>query len=237
MKIPFLSHLSAIVLGAAVATAPAFLSQQAYGAPINGSGSIVNFSVTPNGGVGDLLSATSFTFGLTEWATGASNLSGLTVGDIITSSTLSIGNLGAFSFTSNNGNFAAVPSMVIGGTTFNSAVVASSGSIASGSESLTIYLIGTFTPGGPLGTFDPNNASETISFTETGIGSGTFGSFSVSATLAAPASAPPASPPTDTPEPASMALVGAGLVGLGATRRRNVQGRIGCRDATRLLTA
>jgi hypothetical protein len=72
-----------------------------------------------------------------------------------------------------------------------------------------------------LSAFGSDNASETISFTETGITDSSLGSFSVSATFASPASAPPPPPPpTDAPEPASIALIGAGLAGLGVARRR-----------------
>src|ERR1700757_443946 len=123
MKFLLSSSASAIALGAALAVVPAVLGGKAQATPINGSGTIINFSVTPNGGVGDLLSATSFTFGLTEWASGASNFSGLTVGAPLSSSNLVISNLGGFSFTSANGNFTALPSLTIGSNTFTSAVV------------------------------------------------------------------------------------------------------------------
>jgi hypothetical protein len=142
-------------------------------------------------------------------------------GSTITGSTLNLGALGGFTFASADGSFAAASSLVVNGNTYTSEVVATSGSLAAGSESLSIYLVGNFTPSGSLSGFDTGNASETISFTETGIvdsGAGGFGSLSVSATFASPAAAPPG--PTPTPEPASMMLLGAGLLGLGTIRRR-----------------
>jgi hypothetical protein len=221
MRLRLPSSLTAIAVGAVLAAAPAVLSTSAHATAINGSDSLITFAVTPQGGSGDLLTATGLVFGTTLWGTGAGDFSGIPGGTAITPGTLTISDLSAFSFTSAYGTFQAAASLVIGLNTFTSAVVASSGSIAAGSESLTIYLVGNFTPSGSLSGFDPNNASETISFTETGITANSPGAFSVSATFAAPASAPPpSSPPTDAPEPASMALIGAGMAGLGMVRRR-----------------
>ena len=211
-----------MAFGCVLTLASAVLGGRANAGPINGSDSIITFSVTPTGGMGDLLTATSFNFGTTVWGSGANDYAGIPAGTPLTSSALTIGSLGSYNFSSADGNFVAAPSLTIGDHTFTSAVVGSSGSLAAGTESLSFYLVGTFTPLGALSSLSPNNSSETISFTETGItngGAGGFGSFSVSATLASPAATQPPPPPTPTPEPASIVLLGAGLVGLGAVRR------------------
>jgi hypothetical protein len=210
-----------VALGVALAVSPALSGSQAHATLVNGSDSIITFSVRPNGGIGDLLTATGFTFGLQFWGEGADDFSNVPSGTSVASSVITVGNLGSYSFSSLDGSFAAAPNIIIGGSTYTSAVVGTSGSLAAGSESLSLYIVGTFTPAGDLSGFDPNNASETISFTETGITNGAkpkFGSFSVSATFASPAAASPV--PTNAPEPASAMVLGAGLLGLGAFRRR-----------------
>ena len=222
------SLLNIIALGGALTVAPALLHDQANAGQISGSDAFIFFGVTPNGGSGDLLTATSFTFDTTLWGNGVKDFSKIPTGTPVTAGTLSLSSLGAYSFSSADGSFAAAPSMMIGSSKYTSAIVGTSGSIEAGTESLSIYLIGTFTPSGTLAAFSPNNASETLSLTETGIttnsddpNSDGFGSFSVSATFASPAASSPSQPVvTPTPEPESAVLLGASLVSLGVIRRQ-----------------
>jgi hypothetical protein len=223
MKPHLLSSTSLIALAL---VAPAVVSTRAQATQITGSSPIQIGGITPVGGSGDLLSATSFNFTSTSWHAGihaTGNFTSVPIGSAINNSTLTFGSLGTYAFVSSNGDFTAAPSITVGTQTFTSAVVASSGSFASGSESLAVYLVGSFQPAGALAGFSSNNASETISFTETGITTTSLGSFSVSATFASPAAAPPSTPtptPSPVPEPASLALLGVGLAGLGTIRRR-----------------
>jgi hypothetical protein len=78
-------------------------------------------------------------------------------------------------------------------------------------RTVSLYALGLFTPDGPLASFSPGPMSLTISATQTG---GAGSSVSVSYSMASPPSPPRVA------EPATLALLGAGLMGLAAVRRR-----------------
>jgi hypothetical protein len=223
MKLGLSLSASLISLAGMLSLLSSFLCGGAYATPISGSSPIQIGGVMIAGGTGDLLTATAFGLTSTTWHAGAHATQSFTLIPIntpIANSLLMVRNLGSYSFTSSDGTFTAVPRLVIGSSTFTSKIVASSGSIAAGTESLAIYLAGNFVPAGGLAAFTADNATETISFTETGITASSFGSFSVSATFASPVAPGLPTAPAPTSEPASLAIFGAGLAGLGVITRR-----------------
>ena len=196
-----------------------------HAAPVTGSDSVllVNVGSSP---ATDLLSSVanggSITLDSLFWGGGSGDLALIPPGTAVsnTSLTLTQPGLAAFAFSSADGSFAGSPSVTVGLNIFSPKITGTSGSVADGSETVGLYLIGTFTPSGTTQGTDPDNMSIALTLNENGItGTSTpnLGSFSGSFTVAAPAAIPPPSP---VPEPASMLLLGAGLLGLVAVRSK-----------------
>jgi hypothetical protein len=136
-----------------------------------------------------------------------------------TSLTLTLAGLGAFGFTSADGNFVGSSSITVGTSTFLPVFTGSTGSVASGSETVGVYFVGAFTPRGAIASVDPDNMSVALTLNENGITRSSLGSFSGSATVAAPATDPFL--PSPVPEPSPLLLFGTGLLGIAAVRSRH----------------
>ncbi len=186
-----------------------FITSPAWAGPILGSDTVGAQVVSTNEtGVNlgtsttALLGSINETFSLLAVGNGSFNVIPVGTTVALGGTTLDFANASTFSFTS----------AAVGDFTANSIHA-----FDQTPTSIDLFITGLFSPGTdfPAGSTAPLGASENLAFTQTN-----GGQISLSGTFASP----PANSPVPVPEPFTVAIFGAGLVGLAGARRRKKKG-------------